>query len=177
MAKDQAKKKVVYKKAPSIKGNSKIASEKDTENNPLLRIDPASEFIIEVGNFLEDPYILINPGYESFNPQDNSSLDGDRLDEASEMMVILRYFEYVIIARFPVRFILPLWMDGNKTGDMSLADIIQSIEHRLQMELQLRTPSFDQINTLDIHYLYKIMYVTQSMIKSCKSASEANQAS
>lgn len=164
--------KVVYKKASSKKGNSKIASEKDTEKNPLLHIEQTPLFAIEVGNFLEDSNILIHPDFESFNPQDKSSLDSDRLDYNSDMMVILRYFEYVILAQFKVSFIMPLWSEGARTGDMDLFDIIQSIEHRLQMELQLRTPTFDEINLLDIHYLYKVRYVSPDMVISRRKKTE-----
>ena len=44
MAEKKAKVKTVYKKAPSKKGVSKIQSEKDTENNPLLKIEENSFF-------------------------------------------------------------------------------------------------------------------------------------
>lgn len=168
----KTKTKVVYKKATSKKGASKIANEKDTEKNPLLHIEQSPVFAIEVGNFLEDSGILIYPDYESFNPQDKTTLDATRLDMNSDLMVILRYFEYVIVAKFKVSFIMPLWKEGMRTGDMDLFDIIQSIEHRLQMELQLRTPSFDDINLLDVHYLYKVRYISPEMVVSRRKSKQ-----
>lgn len=164
--------KVVSKKSTSKKGNSKIVSEKDTEKNPLLHIEQTPLFAIEVGNFLEDANILIHPEFESFDPSDKTTLDSERLDYNSDMMVILRYFEYVILAKFKVSFIMPLWAEGARTGDMDLFDIILSIQHRLQMELQLRTPTFDDINLLDVHYLYKVRYVSPDMIISRRKSSD-----
>lgn len=164
--------KIVYKKSTSKKGNSKILTEKDTEKNPLLHIEHTSQFSIEVGNFLEDCNILIYPDYEKFEPSDKSTLDAERLDTQSDLMIILRYFEYVIIAKFKVNFIMPLWIEGQRTGDMDLYDIIESIKHRLEIELQLRTPSFDNINISDIHYLYKVRYISPDMIVSRKNQDE-----
>lgn len=162
MANEKSK---IVKKKPSVKkGVSKVASEKDTDKNPLLHIASGADFSIEVGNFLEDSGILIYPDYENFTPSDPGSLDSDRLDTRSDLLIILRYFEYVILAKFKVSFILPLLKEGMRTGDMSLFDIMQSIEHRLQMELQLRTPTFDTINVLDIRTLYKVRYVSPEMI-------------
>ena len=154
--------------------NSKILTDKDTEKNPLLHIEQSNQFCIEVGNFLEDCNILIYPDYESFDPQDKNTLDADRLDTNSDLLVILRYFEYVILAKFKVNFILPLWKEGQRTGDMDLPDIIDSIKHRLMMELQMKTPTFDNINTLDIHYLYKVRYVSPDMIISRRKKIEEN---
>lgn len=162
------------RKPVSKKGNSKILSDKDTEKNPLLHIEQTNQFCIEVGNFLEDCNILIYPGYESFDPQDKNTLDADRLDTNSDLLVILRYFEYVILAKFKVNFILPLWKEGQRTGDMDLPDIIDSIKHRLMMELQMKTPTFDNINTLDVHYLYKVRYVSPDMIISRRKKTEEN---
>ena len=52
--------------------------------------------------------------------------------------------------------------------------IIDSIKHRLMMELQMKTPTFDNINTLDIHYLYKVRYVSPDMIISRRKKIEEN---
>lgn len=156
--KTQTKTKVIYRKPSQKKGNSKIVTDKDTEKNPLLRIEQKDEFCIEVGNFLEDSSILIHPDYEKFDPSGQAAFDPDRLLPSSDLMVILRYFEYVIAAKFKVSFIMPLWKEGMRTGDMGFSDIIDSIKHRLEMELQMKTPSFDSINILDIHYLYKVKY-------------------
>lgn len=155
---------------PKIKkGNSKIQSEKDTEENPLLKIEQTrSEFIIESGNYLNDPYLIIYKDFENFDPMADPPLDADRTDECSDVKVILIYYEYVIVASFKIRHILPVWIEGNRTSDMSFLDIIKAIEHRLTMELQMRVPSFDDINTLDIKFLYKIRYVSPDMIKSRK---------
>jgi hypothetical protein len=167
---ESKKVKTVYKKAPSKKGASKIQSEKDTENNPLLKIESNSIFRIEVGNMFEDQWILINPEYENFDPGDKSTLDASRLDQSSEFLVILRYYEYVITAKFTLSYIFPLWSNGEKTGDMTFKDIFDAIDHRLLMELQLRTPSFDTINVLEISHLYKIRYITESMIEAGRVA-------
>jgi hypothetical protein len=164
MTEKKAKVKTVYKKAPSKKGVSKIQSEKDTENNPLLKIEENSFFKIEAGNLFEDQWIIINPDYENFDPTNPSTLDIERLNDDSEFLIILRYYEYVVCARFPLRYIKSLWMYGTKTGDLNFEDIFHSIDHRLQMELMLRTPSFDDITILEIQHLYKIRYITKSQL-------------
>lgn len=169
----QTKKKTYTNAKPSIKkGVSKIQSEKDTENNPLLKIEN-DQFIIEVGNLIENPWIIINEGYENFDPKDKGTLDADRLDMLSEFLVILRSFEYVITARFKVTYIWPLWSHGERTGDLSFEDIMMSIQHRLKNELFMRSPNFDEIDLMSIQYLYKIKYVTEEMIKERKKPQEA----
>ena len=160
---DKTKKKVISTKPSYKKGVSKIQNEKDTENNPLLKIEN-DQFVIEVGNIIENPWILINDGYENFNPEDKGTLDADRLDMNSEFLVILRSFEYVISARFNVSYIWPLWSHGEKTGDLSFNDLFQSISHRLRNELFMRSPNFDEIDLMSIQYLYKVKYVTEKMI-------------
>ena len=153
------KTKVVYRKPPFKKGNSKIVSEKDTEKNPLLKIDKSSFFKISAGNMFDDENIMINPGYENFTPDDKTSIDNDRFSQKSVFLVILRYFEYVITAQFPVSYILPLWKNGESTGDLSFQDIFDAVHHRLLMELQMRVPSFDEINMLEVKIIYKINYL------------------
>lgn len=44
------------------KGTKKIVDEKDTKDNPLLKIDDTVLFSIESGNFLNDPTIYTFPG-------------------------------------------------------------------------------------------------------------------
>jgi len=164
----QTKKKTVSREKPKYKkGVSKIQSEKDTENNPLLKIEN-DQFVMEVGNLIENPWVIINEGYENFDPRDKGTLDSERLDMLSEFLVILRSFEYVITARFKVTYIWPLWSHGEKTGDLSFEDIFNAIQHRLRMELFMRSPNFDEIDLMNIQYIYKIKYVTEEMIKERK---------
>lgn len=154
------------------KGAAKILTEKDTTDNPLLKIEDSNEFVIITGNFLNDPYILIHRDYENFDPSlDPQSdlpiaLNLEKTDEASDMLVVIRYYDYVVLAKFKVRHILPVWMEGMKTGDMTLNDIMLSIRHRLIMELQIHVPSFDSINEMDVHTNYKVRYVSPDMISS-----------
>lgn len=156
------------------KGAAKIVSEKDTSENPLLKIEDGNEFVIITGNFLNDPYILIYRDYENFDPMIDpqmgvpGGLDLEKTDEASDMLVIIRYYDYVVVAKFKVRHILPVWMEGMRTGDMSINDIMLSIRHRLIMELQLHVPSFDSINEMDVHTNYKVRYVSPDMVVSRK---------
>lgn len=136
----------------------KEPSQNDSGDNPLIKINDRDDFSIELGNFLDNPMSLINSEFEPFDPNDTSSLDQSRIKPESKMLIILRYYEYIIQARFNVSFILPVWSEGTKTGDISFLEIIQSIEHHLQMKLQMKVPTFDEINFFDIKYLYKIKY-------------------
>lgn len=131
----------------------------DTQDNPLLTIRDNPNFTIELGNFLDNPCVMIKEGYESFEPSfPDAILDHPNFSWDAEAMIILRYFEYVIQARFPLTYIKDLWIEGARTGDITFAEIIQGMEHRLTVELQLKVPSFDTINTIDIKYYYKIKY-------------------
>lgn len=136
-------------------------SQKDTDENPLLKVDLNKDFHIEIGNFLNDPTIFIDGDYVSFDKGDLASLkdeNGDPVKPDDDMMIILRYFEYVIKAKFKVSYILPLLLEGQKTHDIEFSEIIEAIEHRLQLELQLKCPTFETINLLYAKYLYKIRY-------------------
>ena len=62
----KAKTRTVYRKPPVRKGNSKVQNDKDTENNPLLKIENVDKFRIEIGNIFQDQSILINPEYVNF---------------------------------------------------------------------------------------------------------------
>jgi len=42
------------------------------------------------------------------------------------------------------------------------------VSHRLRMELFMRSPNFDEIDLMNIQYIYKIKYVTEEMIKERK---------
>lgn len=131
----------------------------DTHDNPLLTIRDNPNFMIELGNFLDNPCVMIKEGYESFEPAfPEAILNHPEFNWGAEIMIILRYFEYVIQARFPLTYIKDLWLEGTRTGDITFAEIIQGMEHRLTVELQLKVPSFDTINTIDIRYYYKIKY-------------------
>lgn len=140
------------------KGNTKVLSDKDTTKNPLLHIDPSSAFSISVGNMFDDQTILINPDYVNFNPADKSSLNPETLNQKSEFLVILRYYEYIVSARFCLSYIYKLWVNGEKTGDITFEEIFSSVEHRLKNELYLRVPSFEDIQILDFKVLHKIKY-------------------
>lgn len=140
------------------KGNRKVIDEKDTANNPLLKIDDSVLFSIESGNFLNDPTIYTFPGFEMFDPQKPETLDLTRLDNNSEFVCILLYFEYLITARFKFSYIRPLLSAG-----MELPKIIEAINHRLLTELQLNVPSFDVIITLQVENQCRVKYFTKDM--------------
>ena len=142
-----------------IKGvqNNKILT-KDTEENLLINISDNQNFTITLGNILQNPQFIIFEGYENFNPEDKSTLDASRISADNDVLVILRYFDYIIVGKFKLGYITPMILEGEKTGDIDLQSIVQAIEHRLQIELQLNVPSFEELNILDIHYLHKIKY-------------------
>lgn len=138
-----------------------LVSQKDTDENPLLKVDLNQDFHLEIGNLLNDPNFFISENYVSFNKDDIASLkdeNGNPVKPDDDMMIILRYFEYVIKAKFKVSYILPLLLEGQKTHDIEFSEIIEAIEHRLQLELQLKCPTFETINLIYAKYLYKIRY-------------------
>lgn len=140
------------------KGNKKIIDEKDTANNPLLKIEDSVLFSIESGNFLNDPTIYTFPGYENIDPSNPSTLDVSKLDNNSEFVCILLYFEYLITAKFKFSYIRPLLSAG-----MEFPKIIEAINHRLLTELQLNVPSFDTIISIQIENQCRVKYFTKDM--------------
>lgn len=140
------------------KGTKKIVDEKDTKDNPLLKIDDTVLFSIESGNFLNDPTIYTFPGFETIDPKNPETLDLTRLDNNSEFVCILLYFEYLITAKFKFSYIRPLL-----AADMEFPKIIEAINHRLLTELQLNVPSFDTIITLQVENQCRVKYITKDM--------------
>lgn len=155
---EKSKNKIIKSFKPNANGT---ISSKDTDENPLLKVDLNKDFHIEIGNFLNDPTIFINDEYKSFDKNDLTSLkdsDGNAVQPDDDMLIVLRYFEYVLKAKFKVSYILPLMIEGQKTHDIEFSEIIEAIEHRLQLELQLKCPTFETINLLYAKYLYKIRF-------------------
>lgn len=146
--------KVLYYMAKSkqqkFKGVKKF--DKDSEDNPLLRVD-SQTFNIEFANILNDPYSIIFNDYETFDIM-TGNLDANKINRDSQIIGIMRYYEYVCIARFKYDYIIPLLTEG----DLSGPEVFQMIQHALRTRLLMNIPSFDVILEIEFKFTTKIKY-------------------
>lgn len=142
-------------KKKKLKGQKKQVSDSETlGENPLLKIDNRDDFSMESSNLLQDPGGLAFPGFENFDiNRENGHFDVSRLRNESVVIVALRYYEYVCVARFRFDFIVPILESG-----LTAEDVFGMIRHALRNRLLLNAPSFDTIFEPDIRYVGKIKY-------------------
>lgn len=90
------------KKSKGTKGQIKPRPDSDNpEMNPLLHIENKHDFSIETANLLEDPTSLLYPDYEAFDlKKESDHFDMERLNLDTEIIIILRYYEYLCTAKF-----------------------------------------------------------------------------
>ena len=140
------------KQTTKFKGNKKF--DKDSDDNPLLKVNNNSEFEIEFYNVLNDPSSIIFSEYEVFNIE-TGNIDINQLNRDSEIVAIMRYYEYVCIAKFKYNYILPLL----ETGEMTGPEIFQMIQHALRTKLLIYIPSFDTVLEFEFRFKTKIKYI------------------
>lgn len=143
------------KKKTSLKGQKRNQSSSDEiKDNPLLKIDDKVDFSIESSNLLQDPERLLFDGYDSFElNKDKDHFDFNKLNDESSIIIALRYYEYICIAKFKFKYIVPILKSG-----LNAKDIFDMIKHALRNRLLLEAPSFDVIFEPDMHYDGKIKY-------------------
>ena len=142
------------KKAKPINSKKKSQADSDTSENPLLCIDNKINFCIDAGNLLQTPNMLIFKDFKRIDIQkDKDIFDISKLTEKSSVIITLRYFEYVCIAKFEFSFIIPMLESG-----LVARDIIDLMKHALRNRLLLNAPSFDNIYDIDIKYEGYIRY-------------------
>ena len=124
------------------------------EDNPLLKVDNSSNFTIEFANILNDPMSIIFPDYENFDIT-VGDINTDKLNRDSQIIAIMRYYEYVCIAKFKYDYIVPLLTEGELNGP----DVFQMIQHALRTRLLMNIPSFDVILEIEFKYQTKIKYI------------------
>lgn len=142
-------------KPKGLKGKKKEAPDNDNpELNPLLHVENKADFMITTSNLLEDPEGLIYDGFEPFDlKQDEVKFDYKRFDEDSQIVIMLRYYEYLCTAKIKVDYIVPLLSSG-----MTGKQVFDMVCHCLKNKLLCNVPSFDTIFEPDIQYIGKIKY-------------------
>lgn len=143
------------KKTRPIKGNKKEKPDSnDPDNNPLLRVDDKMNFKIETGNLLQTPNALNFHDFEKFElKKDKDHFEMDKLKKTSEIIIVLRYYEYICTARFSFSYIIPIMESG-----LVAKDVFEMIKHCLRNKLIINAPSFDNIFDIDIVYVGYIKY-------------------
>lgn len=144
------------KKSKGTKGQIKPKPDSgNPELNPLLHIENKYDFSIDTANLLEDPASLLYPEYESFDlKKEADHFDVERLNLDTQIIIILRYYEYLCTAKFKFSYIKPLL----QPGIIAAKDIFDMIKHCLKNKLLTNVPSFDAIFEPDIQYIGKILY-------------------
>ena len=143
------------KKSKVQKGKNKPKPDTDNpEENPLLHVDSTSEFTIETGNLLQDTDLLIFPEYTWFDiKKDKDHFDMNKLSHDSKIIIALRYYEYVCIAKFNFSYIIPIMKSG-----LIAKDVFDMVKHCLRNKLLTNAPTFDNIYELDITYNGYVKY-------------------
>lgn len=143
------------KKQTKAKGQAKPKADNDNpEKNPLLHIENKHGFSIETDNLLEASDALIYLGFDNFDlSKEQDHFDLDRLNLDSEIIVILRYFEYLCIAKFTFEYVKPMLQSG-----LIMKDVFQMMKHCLKNRLLLNVPSFETVFEPDIQYIGKVKY-------------------
>lgn len=143
------------KKPKSQKGRKKTRPDTDDPNeNPLLHVENTPDFTIETGNLLQDTGLLIFNEYDQFDiKKEKDHFDLSKIDRNSTIIIALRYFEYVCIAKFRFAFIIPILESG-----LSAKDVFEMIKHCLRNKLLINAPTFDNIFDIEIVYTGYIKY-------------------
>lgn len=143
-------------KSNKIKGQKKFSKndQDDLELNPLLKIENKHDFSIETDNLLEHPDAILYESYLTFDVNiDKKHFDESLLSLDSEIIIILRYFEYLCTAKFKFSYIYPMLVSG-----LIAKDVFDLIKHALKNRIQINVPSFDKIFEPEIIYIGKIKY-------------------
>lgn len=143
------------KKQTKAKGQAKPKADNDNpEKNPLLHVENKHGFSIETDNLLERSDALIYNGYLNFDlSKDSDHFDLDQLNLDSQIIIILRYFEYLCIAKFTFEYVKPILQSG-----LNMKDVFQMMKHCLKNRLLLNVPSFETVFEPDIQYIGKVKY-------------------
>ena len=143
------------KKSKGQKGKKKTRPDTDNpDENPLLHVDNTADFSIDTGNLLQDTGLLIFPEYEIFDlKKDKDHFDTNKLSHMSMIIISLRYYEYVCIAKFQFSYIIPILESG-----LNAKDVFDMVKHCLKNKLLTNAPTFDNIYELDIQYNGYIKY-------------------
>lgn len=143
------------KKTTKAKGQAKPKADNDNpEKNPLLRVENKHGFSIETDNLLESSDALIYDGYSNFDlTKDADHFDIEQLNSDTQIIVILRYFEYLCVAKFSFEYVLPILKSG-----LNMKDVFAMMKHCLKNRLLLNVPSFETVFEPDIQYIGKVKY-------------------
>ena len=143
------------KKPKGQKGKKKTRPDTDNpDENPLLHVDNTVDFSIDTGNLLQDTGLLIFPGYKVFDlKKDKDHFDANKISQMSMIIISLRYYEYVCIAKFQFSYIIPILESG-----LNAKDVFDMVKHSLKNKLLTNAPTFDNIYELDIQYNGYIKY-------------------
>lgn len=143
------------KKLKGQKGKKKTRPDTDNpDENPLLHVDNTVDFSIDTGNLLQDTGLLIFPGYKVFDlKKDKDHFDTNKISQMSMIIISLRYYEYVCIAKFQFSYIIPILESG-----LNAKDVFDMVKHSLKNKLLTNAPTFDNIYELDIQYNGYIKY-------------------
>ena len=138
-----------------LRGQAKGRPDNDRpEDNPLLHIENKHDFSIETGNLLEDPGALAYSGFDTFDlSREKDHFDVGQLSNDSEIVVVLKYYEYLCVAKFRFSYIKPILVSG-----LAMKDVFDMVKHSLKNKLLVNVPSFDTVFEPEIQYIGKIQY-------------------
>lgn len=129
----------------------------------MLEVEYNPQFTVVCKNALDDPKSMQFPGWEPFpiekltngeQKDDSFILNTERVRiNKTEIMVILRYFEYLCIAKMDLSYLTEICK-----GDSKLVDVIDMIKHHLRNKLIREVDKTEQVIDMYIKYVGKIKY-------------------
>lgn len=132
----------------------------------ILNVVYREGFHVECYNMLEDPDVmhLHKIGYRKINlnavrnadeqDDDTNILDVSKIDEEkTQIIVVLRYFEYLCIATVKFSYIKDILQGG-----FSLADALDMIKHHLKNKLVREVKGTETIVEIHIEYRGYVRY-------------------
>ena len=139
------------KKSKTLKGKA----DKENLDNPLLNISNKQGFEIICGNLLENNKMLIFENYKKIDiKKENSHFEIDKINKnTTNIIVCIRYFEYVALAKFDIDYIIPIL-----ESELNMKESFDMVKHSLKNKLMMLAPNWENIFEPEISYNAYVKY-------------------
>lgn len=141
--------------------------EKKKEQHDISDVEYKSGFNVDCHNILNEPTTLHFIGYEPLNIDKMGDTEEDkergvrspnlfnlqRITNKTEILIILRYFEYACIARVSFNYLKEIMKGG-----MNLIKSFDMIKHHLRIILNREVSGIENVVEMHVEYFGKIKY-------------------
>lgn len=136
---------------------------KQKEQHDISDVEYKWGFNVDCHNILNEPTTLHFPGYEPLNidkMSDNEEgvrspnlFDLQRITNKTEILIVLRYFEYACIARVSFEYLKEIMKGG-----LNLIKSFDMIKHHLRIILNREVSGIENVVEMHVEYFGKIKY-------------------